>query len=110
MGLAESIVGGLVTAVFAVFGYLAHYFVSSLRKEIASLREENRKQGEILFQQEVDLNEAFFHIRRLTGRGGGRRSVRLTKTWRKKEHGSCHRTLDSREASFASGIEEEDFR
>ena len=107
MELADNILSASFTAGLAVVGYLLQHFIQSLRKEIKELREENKAQGEVLFQLELDLNEAWFRIRQANGVCGGRRKTRLTKAWRKDEHSSRHWTSRACEDFDESGSEEE---
>lgn len=108
MELANIILGVISTLFLAAFGYLANHFVQSLRKEIRDVKEENRVQGEILFKMELDLNEAWFLIRRFTGKGGGRRKTRLTNAWRGTGYVSNTWSIDPREVADEPSAEEED--
>lgn len=84
---AKWIVEGLGSTLLCCLGYLLHRYITDLDKQIADLRSDRDKEREILFQLEHDLNEAWFHIRGLTGLGGGKRRCRFTHSWR-TSHGS----------------------
>lgn len=98
----EAVLGLLGAAILALVSYLLHDFVTALKKLIAEAKEENERQGEALVHLEQDLNEAWFQIRTLNGRGGGRRKCRITKEWRKVSHVSSIRSVDSRSRSGRS--------